>query len=92
MKLVEVEGIHTIQTTYSSLDIHVGQSYSVLVTGDQAPQDYYIAVSTRFTDKALNTTAILNYKNSAAKASGPIPDGPPEGIDWSLNQARSIRY
>ncbi|PON33667.1 Copper-resistance protein [Parasponia andersonii] len=92
MKLVEVEGIHTLQTIYDSLDVHVGQSYSVLVTGDQAPQDYYIAVSTRFTDKALNTTAILSYTNSARKASGPIPDAPTANdIDWSLNQARSIR-
>ncbi|KAF4350558.1 hypothetical protein G4B88_030091 [Cannabis sativa] len=91
MKLIEVEGIHTIQTTYDSLDIHVGQSYSVLVTGNKAPQDYYIAVSTRFSEKAMTATAILKYKNSARKVSGPIPAGPNPGIDWSLNQARSIR-
>jgi hypothetical protein len=91
MKLVEVEGTHTLQTTYSSLDVHVGQSYSVLVTADQTAQDYYIAVSTRFTTKILTTTAILHYSNSAKKVSGPIPGGPTTEIDWSLNQARSIR-
>ncbi|KAF7810748.1 L-ascorbate oxidase-like protein [Senna tora] len=91
MKLVEVEGTHTVQTTYSSLDVHVGQSYSVLVTADQPPQDYYIAVSTRFTNKQLTTTAILHYANSQQSVSGPIPAGPTTQIDWSLQQARSIR-
>lgn len=91
MKLVEVEGTHTIQTTYSSLDVHVGQSYSVLVTADQPAQDYYIAVSTRFTTKVLTSTAILHYSNSGKTVSGPVPGGPTTQIDWSLEQARSIR-
>lgn len=92
MKLVEVEGTHTIQTTLSSLDIHVGQSYSVLVTADQRAQDYYIAVSSRFTTQILNSTAILHYRNSKKTVSGPPPPGPTADISWSLNQARSIRY
>ncbi|KAK7409881.1 hypothetical protein VNO78_00262 [Psophocarpus tetragonolobus] len=91
MKLVEVEGTHTLQTTYSSLDVHVGQSYSVLVTADQPSQDYYIVVSTRFTNKVITTTGILRYSNSAGPVSGPPPGGPTIQIDWSLNQARSIR-
>ncbi|XP_010278638.1 PREDICTED: L-ascorbate oxidase homolog [Nelumbo nucifera] len=92
MKLVEVEGSHTLQNTYSSLDIHLGQSYSVLVTADQPAQDYYIAVSTRFTSPVLTTTAILHYSNSYVRVSGPPPGGPTIQIDWSLNQARSIRW
>ena len=92
MKLVEVEGTHTVQTTYSSLDVHVGQSYSVLVTADQPAQDYYIVVSTRFSSKVLTTTGVLRYSNSAGPVSGPPPGGPTIQIDWSLNQARSIRY
>ncbi|KAL5144343.1 L-ascorbate oxidase [Glycine soja] len=91
MKLVEVEGTHTLQTTYSSLDVHVGQSYSVLVTADQPAQDYYIVVSTRFSYKVLTTTGVLRYSNSAGPVSGPPPGGPTIQIDWSLNQARSIR-
>ncbi|KAH9693670.1 multicopper oxidase [Citrus sinensis] len=91
MKLVEVEGTHTLQTTYSSLDVHVGQSYSVLVTADQPARDYYIVVSSRFTSTVLTTTGILHYSNSAGPVSGPIPGGPTVQIDWSLNQARSIR-
>lgn len=91
MKLVEVEGIHTIQNTYSSIDVHVGQSVSVLLTADQPPKDYYIAVSTRFTTTILTTTAVLHYTNSGQKVSGPIPGGPTIQIDWSINQARSFR-
>ncbi|KAF8391532.1 hypothetical protein HHK36_023837 [Tetracentron sinense] len=92
MKLVEVEGSHTLQNMYSSLDIHLGQSYSVLVTADQPGQDYYIVVSTRFTTPVLTTTSILHYSNSAGSVSGPPPGGPTIQIDWSLNQARSIRW
>ncbi|KAG5250263.1 multi-copper oxidase type family protein [Salix suchowensis] len=91
MKLVEVEGTHTLQTTYSSLDIHVGQSYSVLFTADQPGLDYYIVVTSRFTSTVLNTTGILHYSNSAGAVSGPFPGGPTIEVDWSLNQARSIR-
>lgn len=91
MKLVEVEGTHTVQTSYSSIDVHVGQSVSVLVTMDQPAQDYYVVASTRFTRKVLTTTATLHYSNSARPVSGPIPGGPTTQIDWSINQARSIR-
>ncbi|CAL5086504.1 unnamed protein product [Urochloa decumbens] len=92
MKLVEVEGSHTMQSTYSSLDVHLGQSYSVLLTADQPGFDYAVVVSTRFTSKILSTTAVLHYTNSAGKAPGPLPGGPTIQIDWSLNQARSIRW
>lgn len=91
MTLVEVEGTHTMQNTYSSLDVHVGQSYSVLITANQPSRDFYIAVSTRFASKILNSTAILHYSDSTTSVSGPIPGGPTNEIDWSLNQARSVR-
>lgn len=91
LKLVEVEGTHTLQTTYSSLDVHVGQSYSVLVTADQPGQDYYIVASSRFTTPILTTTGTVHYTNSAGRVSGPPPGGPTIQVDWSLNQARSIR-
>ncbi|XVE53398.1 hypothetical protein DITRI_Ditri02bG0201100 [Diplodiscus trichospermus] len=89
--LVEVEGTHTLQNSYDSLDIHLGQSYSVLVTADQPAQDYYIVASTRFTSQVLATTAVLNYSNSAGTISGTPPGGPTTAINWSLEQARSIR-
>lgn len=91
MLLVEVEGTHTLQNTYSSLDVHLGQCSSVLITADQAPKDYYIVASSRFTSPVLTTTAVLHYSNSQTQVSGPIPGGPTVEVDWSLNQARSIR-
>ncbi|KAH9321762.1 hypothetical protein KI387_016401 [Taxus chinensis] len=92
MKLVEVEGSHTVQNTYESLDVHLGQSYSVLVTADQPPQAYYIVVSTRFTSPVLTAPGFLRYSNSQTPASGPLPPGPTIQVDWSLNQARTIRW
>ncbi|GMH05295.1 hypothetical protein Nepgr_007135 [Nepenthes gracilis] len=91
LMLVEVEGSHTLQTSYSSLDIHLGQSLSVLVAADQPPQDYYIVISSRFTSQVLTTTAILHYNNSWKKVSDPPPGGPTIQVDWSLYQARSMR-
>lgn len=90
--LVEVEGSHTVQSTYTSIDVHLGQSYSFLVTADQPPQDYSIIVSTRFTNPVLTTTAVLHYSNSnGALSTVAPPPAPTIQIDWSLNQARSIR-
>ncbi|XP_057829304.1 L-ascorbate oxidase homolog [Cryptomeria japonica] len=91
MKLVEVEGSHTVQNFYDSLDIHVGQSYSVLITANQPPQDYHMVASTRFTSPILTGLGILDYSNSRKGVSGPIPSGPTTQIDWSVNQAKSIR-
>ncbi|KAG5596835.1 hypothetical protein H5410_038067 [Solanum commersonii] len=71
MMVVEVEGTHTVQNTYDSLDIHLGQSYSVLLTADQPAQDYYIVVSTRFTSQVLTATSTLRYSNSAGSVTGP---------------------
>ncbi|XP_020216553.1 L-ascorbate oxidase homolog [Cajanus cajan] len=94
LKLVEVEGSHTLQNLYDSLDVHVGQSVAVLVTLNQPPKDYYIVASTRFTETPLTTTAVLHYSNSFSSASGPVP-APPVGkydYDWSMKQARTYRW
>lgn len=92
LKLVEVEGSHTVQNIYDSLDVHVGQSVSVLVTLDQAPKDYYIVASTRFTRRVLTGTALLHYTNSQTPVSGPLPAGPTYHIHWSMKQARTFRW
>ncbi|MED6124350.1 Monocopper oxidase-like protein sku5 [Stylosanthes scabra] len=79
------------------MDIHVGQSYSFLVTMDQnATTDYYIVASPRFVNSSWDRAtgvAILHYSNSQGPASGPLPaitgqDDP----SFSMNQARSIRW
>ncbi|KAG0467145.1 hypothetical protein HPP92_018725 [Vanilla planifolia] len=92
MKLVEIEGSHTIQSLYDSLDIHVGQSYSVLVTLDQPPKDYYIIATSRFTKTVLTATATLHYSNSNSPVSGPIPAAPALNYHWSMLQARTFRW
>ncbi|CAA7048654.1 unnamed protein product [Microthlaspi erraticum] len=96
MKLVEVEGTHTVQSMYSSLDIHVGQSYSVLVTMDQPENDYPIIVSTRFAARELVVGAALHYSNSRQSLSSASTvehqhQHPGDEVDWSIKQARSIR-
>ncbi|KAK9748498.1 hypothetical protein RND81_02G061700 [Saponaria officinalis] len=93
MTLVEVEGTHTVQTVLSSLDVHVGQSYSVLVTADQPAMDYYIVATTRFTLPVYTTLASLSYANATSSEltfnpGGPTPDN---DISWSLEQALAIR-
>ena len=92
LKLIEVEGSHTLQNTYTSFDIHLGQSCSFLVTANQVPQDYYVVVSSRFTPRVLTTTAILHYSNSKKGVSGAVPGAPTIQIAPSVLQARSIRY
>ncbi|KAL0380909.1 UNVERIFIED_CONTAM: L-ascorbate oxidase [Sesamum angustifolium] len=92
LKLVEVEGSHVLQNMYDSLDVHVGQSVTLLVTLDQSPKDYYIVASTRFTETVLTATAVLHYTNSRAAVSGPVPAGPANDIAWSMDQARSYRW
>ncbi|XP_021752666.1 L-ascorbate oxidase homolog [Chenopodium quinoa] len=92
MKLVEVEGSHVLQEIYESLDVHPGQSMSVLVTLSGAIKDYYIVTSTRFMKKTRTATAILRYKNSKVSASGPLPVGPTYQVHWSMKQARTFRW
>ncbi|KAJ9176670.1 hypothetical protein P3X46_011956 [Hevea brasiliensis] len=96
--LVETEGSYTVQQNYENMDIHVGQSYSFLVTMDQnASSDYYIVASPRYVNSSAWTkaagVAILHYSNSQGPASGSLPDPPNEqDIYFSMNQARSIRW
>jgi hypothetical protein len=92
LTLVEVEGTHTVQNTYTSVDVHVGQSLSVLLTADRPPRDYHVVVSTRFTNQTLNSTAVLRYAGSSYLAWGRPHVVNASDVDFSLEQARSIRY
>ncbi|ERN12112.1 hypothetical protein AMTRI_Chr01g131890 [Amborella trichopoda] len=89
--LVEIEGSHTVQNVYESLDVHVGQSYSVLVTANQAVKDYQIVASTRFTKYILTGTAVLHYSGATEGVSDAALSGP-TGVAFSLNQFRSFRW
>lgn len=97
--LAETEGTYTSQQNFTSVDIHVGQSYTFLVTMDQnASSDYYVVASPRLVNESLwqkvTGVAILHYSNSKGKASGPLPDPPNDVYDTSyvINQAMSIRF
>uniref|UniRef100_A0A0E0EZR0 Monocopper oxidase-like protein SKU5 n=1 Tax=Oryza meridionalis TaxID=40149 RepID=A0A0E0EZR0_9ORYZ len=99
MVLVETEGSYTTQQNYTNLDVHVGQSYSFLVTTDQnASSDYYVVASARMVNDTLwrrvAGVAVLRYSNSRGRASGPLPDPPQDQFDksFSMNQARSVRW
>ncbi|KAF8041149.1 hypothetical protein BT93_B3158 [Corymbia citriodora subsp. variegata] len=92
VKLVEMEGSHTVQNTYDSLDVHVSQCFSVLVTADKDPRDYYMVASTRFTKSVLTATGIIRYTNGNGAPASPVLPAAPEGWAWSLNQFRSFRW
>ncbi|KAK3019659.1 hypothetical protein RJ639_004042, partial [Escallonia herrerae] len=97
MVLVETEGSYTSQITLDSIDVHVGQSYSVLVTASQDEADYYMVATPKllnFTDNStLVAKGVLHYANSITPVTGPIPGGPdPFDIGFSVNQAKSVRW
>ncbi|MFQ6622430.1 hypothetical protein Gotur_002054 [Gossypium turneri] len=91
MKLVEMEGSHTVQNDYGSLDVHVGQCFSVLVTANQEPKDYFVVASTRFTQREVIATGVIRYNNGKGAPSPKLPP-PPVGWAWSLNQFRTFRW
>lgn len=98
LTIAETEGFYTVQQNFTDIDIHVGQSYSFLVTMDQnASSDYYIVASARFVNESLwqrvTGVAVLHYSNSKGPATGPLPDPPNDMYDKSrpINQAISIR-
>ncbi|RWW12543.1 hypothetical protein BHE74_00023849 [Ensete ventricosum] len=91
MMLVEMDGSHTVQNNYDSLDIHVGQCLSVLVTANQSPRDYYMVTSSRFTKYMLTATGIIRYAGSTTSPLQDIPEAP-AGWAWSFNQWRSFRW
>lgn len=95
LQLVETEGSYTLKQYYSSLDIHVGQSYSVLVTAknETEPKSYYVVASSRFTFPELVGVGIIRYSGSTEDPVGPLPKGPfPYDYGFSVEQARSIRW
>lgn len=93
LNLVEVEGSHTVQEAYESLDIHVGQSVAFLVTahtiGEQ--QAFSVVASSRFMKPVLTATAVVRHQGSNGTPSGLLPLAPTYQIHWSMKQARTIR-
>ncbi|KAI7750859.1 hypothetical protein M8C21_025265, partial [Ambrosia artemisiifolia] len=74
--LAEAEGHYTSQQNYSSFDIHVGQSYSFLVTMDQiASSDFYVVASPRFVDQSEWQRFTSIRMNNSASGARPNPQG-----------------
>ncbi|XP_042755707.1 L-ascorbate oxidase homolog [Lactuca sativa] len=97
MLLVETEGSYISQIILDTLDIHVGQSYSVLVTTNQPKADYYMVASPKMVNtpesSQLIGVGVLHYDDSTTPVQGPLPRGPdPFDLNFSINQAKSIRW
>ncbi|KAE9465352.1 hypothetical protein C3L33_02745, partial [Rhododendron williamsianum] len=98
MVVVETEGSYTNKITIESLDVHVGQSYSVLVTADQNAADYYMVASPKMfnasdDDRTFKAIGVLHYDDSTTPPNGPLPKGPdPFDMAFSVHQAKSIRW
>ncbi|KAJ0974264.1 hypothetical protein J5N97_016229 [Dioscorea zingiberensis] len=93
--LIETEGSYTVQQYYDTLDIHVGQSYSVLVTADQPENGtYYMIASSRFSggDALVTGVAFVHYNGSNGQPVGQLPQSPcSNDYSYSMKQALSIR-
>ncbi|PHU18644.1 hypothetical protein BC332_14339 [Capsicum chinense] len=76
MVLVETEGSYTNQITLDSLDVHVGQSYSVLITAHQNEADYFIVATPKMfkSDESLEGLGSIKL-NLSAGAARPNPQG-----------------
>ncbi|MCO5554229.1 hypothetical protein L7F22_007757 [Adiantum nelumboides] len=93
MLLVETEGTYVSQEYVESLDIHVGQSFSVLLTINATiSTDVYMVVSSLFTSTNLTALAILRSNASTTTPSAPPPlHLSPQDFSSSLNQTLRIR-
>ncbi|KAL6640218.1 hypothetical protein ACP70R_022067 [Stipagrostis hirtigluma subsp. patula] len=94
--LVEVEGAYTAQKQYASVDVHPGQSVSVLVAADQWPtRSYYMVVSSLFVGPDLFGVANVLYAGAgdgAPPGAAPLEDlSSHNGYNRSMEQARSMR-
>ncbi|XP_010540177.1 PREDICTED: monocopper oxidase-like protein SKS1 [Tarenaya hassleriana] len=94
MLLVETEGSYVQKQHYDSLDVHVGQSYSVLVTAKEkiSNTSYYMIATSRFTEFNMSGLGLVRYPNSTHNPVGPVPPAPgPYDYAFSVQQAQSIR-
>ncbi|KAF7815491.1 L-ascorbate oxidase-like [Senna tora] len=88
MVVVEVDGNYVQPFTVDNIDIYSGESYSVLITTNQNPnQNYWISVSHR--DYNVSTTqalTLLNYKSVHASVLPSFP--PPMTLPWNDYEGR----
>ncbi|RZC70563.1 hypothetical protein C5167_033758 [Papaver somniferum] len=75
MVLVGTEGSYTSQIVLDSLDVHVGKSYSVLVSANQNDADYVIVASLTQTNVTATPAACWYKWNMTTGAARPNPQG-----------------
>lgn len=95
MLLVETEGTYTLKQHYKSLDIHVGQSYSVLVEAlnRTVGASFFVIASSRFIPRQLVTLGLVRYLGFEGEPVDPMPSLlQPYDYKYSYFQALSIRY
>ncbi|KAL2468236.1 SKU5 similar 18 [Forsythia ovata] len=93
MLLVETEEAYTLKQYYESLDVHVGQSYLVLVTARNQTHgiSYYMVASSRFIPLELVGIGIIRYSGFLGEPLNPVcPLLLPYDFLYSIEQARSI--
>ncbi|KAI3469019.1 hypothetical protein Pfo_025682 [Paulownia fortunei] len=94
MLLVETEGAYTLKQYHEDLDIHVGQSYSVLVTAMNQTEgaSFFMVAASRLIPLELVGVAIIRYSGFQGEPLDPIPPSlPPYDYRYSIDQAVSIR-
>ncbi|KAF7815548.1 L-ascorbate oxidase-like [Senna tora] len=88
MVVVEADGHYVKPLAVDNLDIYSGESYSVLVTTNQNPnQNYWISVGPR--DLSVSTTqalTLLNYKSISTSILPSFP--PPVTLPWDDYEGR----
>lgn len=85
MTVVEVEGTIVVPYEVENLDIMPGQRYSVLVTADQEPGNYWATTSVRYRSEA--PTGYINFRYSGASEGNLTFDGDmPTHPEWNDTQ------
>lgn len=93
MLLVETEGSYTLKEYYHDLDIHVGQSYSVLVKAlNHIHGAFYMVAASCFIPAHLIGTSIVRYAGFQGNQTHPIPPILSHDYKYSFEQALLIRY
>ncbi|KAE8711486.1 L-ascorbate oxidase [Hibiscus syriacus] len=90
MVVVEADGNHIQPFAVNDLDIHSGESYSVLLTTDQNPsRNYWISIGVRAREpKTRQALTILNYSpTSASKIPMSQPPVTPPWNDYNHSKA-----
>lgn len=82
MLVVEADGNYVMPFMTNSLDIYSGESYSVLITTNQKPNNYWISAGVIGREPHTNQAlTILNYKPISASKLPKLP--PPATPQWN---------